>query len=381
MSMSEKLEMVPKSLVRDLFDRASRMRDAVNLSIGEPDFDTPLHIKKAAKEALDSGLTKYAPTQGISELREAISEKFLRENGINASPDEILVSVSASQLIFYTLASLLREGDEVLIQSPMFVSYAPQVKITGGTPVEVKTREEEGFILKVKLLEEYVTPRTKCLIINSPSNPTGAVIPKENLEEIAKFVRENNLTVISDEIYEKLIYEGVHTSIASFPGMKDHVVTINGFSKSYAMTGWRLGYVKARKDIMEKIVKLTMYSTACAPTFVQKAALAAMTADQGCVEEMRREYDRRRLYFTKRLCEIEGISAVVPRGAFYIFPHIGGTGMNGMQFSHFMLEAGVVVVPGIAFGDWKENVRMCFAVSLETLAEAAERMERALRKR
>nr|1DJU_A Chain A, AROMATIC AMINOTRANSFERASE [Pyrococcus horikoshii OT3]1DJU_B Chain B, AROMATIC AMINOTRANSFERASE [Pyrococcus horikoshii OT3] len=385
-ALSDRLELVSASEIRKLFDIAAGMKDVISLGIGEPDFDTPQHIKEYAKEALDKGLTHYGPNIGLLELREAIAEKLKKQNGIEADPKtEIMVLLGANQAFLMGLSAFLKDGEEVLIPTPAFVSYAPAVILAGGKPVEVPTYEEDEFRLNVDELKKYVTDKTRALIINSPCNPTGAVLTKKDLEEIADFVVEHDLIVISDEVYEHFIYDDArHYSIASLDGMFERTITVNGFSKTFAMTGWRLGFVAAPSWIIERMVKFQMYNATCPVTFIQYAAAKALKDERSwkAVEEMRKEYDRRRKLVWKRLNEM-GLPTVKPKGAFYIFPRIRDTGLTSKKFSELMLkEARVAVVPGSAFGKAGEGyVRISYATAYEKLEEAMERMERVLKER
>jgi len=386
MALSDRLERVNPSEIRKLFDLAQGVEGLISLGIGEPDFDTPEHIKEYAKEALDKGLTHYSPNVGILELREAIAEKLKRDNNIDADPKtQIMITVGANQIILMGLATFLKDNDEVLIPSPMFVSYAPAVLLAGGKPIEVPTYEENEFRLSVDELRKYVTPKTKALIINSPNNPTGAVLTKKDLEEIADFAVEHDLVILSDEVYEYFIYnEAKHYSIASLNGMFDRVITINGFSKTFAMTGWRLGFVVAREDMIEKMTRFQMYNATCPVTFIQYATAKALRDKRSweAVEEMRKEYDRRRKMVWKRLNEM-GLPTVRPKGAFYIFPRIRDTGLTSKEFSELMIkEARVALVPGSAFGKAGEGyVRISYATAYEKLEEAMDRIEKVLKER
>ncbi|AFK22790.1 pyridoxal phosphate-dependent aminotransferase [Pyrococcus sp. ST04] len=386
MALSDRLNLVNPSEIRKLFDIAAGMKDVISLGIGEPDFDTPEHIKEFAKEALDKGLTHYGPNIGLLELREAIAEKLKKQNGIEADPKtEIMVLVGANQAFLMSLATFLKDGEEVLIPSPMFVSYAPAVILAGGKPIEVPTYEENEFRLSVDDLEKYVTEKTRALIINSPNNPTGAVLTKKDLEEIADFAVEHDLIVISDEVYEHFIYDDAkHYSIASLDGMFERTITVNGFSKTFAMTGWRLGFVAAPSWVIEKMVRFQMYNATCPVTFIQYAAAKALRDERSwkAVEEMRKEYDRRRKLVWRRLNEM-GLPTVKPKGAFYIFPRIRDTGLTSKEFSELMLkEARVAVVPGSAFGKAGEGyVRISYATAYEKLEEAMDRMERVLKEK
>ena len=386
MALSDRLDVVNPSEIRKLFDLAAGIENVISLGIGEPDFDTPEHIKEYAKEALDKGYTHYGPNAGLPMLREAIARKLKKQNSIEADPkSEIMVLVGANQAFLMGLATFLKDGEEVLIPSPMFVSYAPAVILAGGKPVEVPTYEENEFRLSVDDLEKNVTDKTRALIINTPNNPTGAVLTKKDLEEIADFAVEHDLIVLSDEVYEHFVYDGVKNhSIASLDGMFERTITINGFSKTFAMTGWRLGFVAAPSWIIEKMTRFQMYNATCPVTFVQYAAAKALEDERSwkAVEDMRKEYDRRRNLVWKRLNEM-GLPTVKPKGAFYIFPRIKDTGLTDKEFSELMLkEAKVAVVPGSAFGKAGEGyIRISYATAYEKLEEAMDRMEKVLKEK
>ncbi|KYH38863.1 MAG: aminotransferase [Candidatus Hecatellales archaeon B24] len=379
--LSRKVGVIKVSGIRKLFELASKMEDVINLGLGEPDFNTPEHIKAAAKRALDENFTHYTPNVGIPELREAIAEKLKRENRIDVNPErEVMVTNGATQALTLSILAILNEGDEVLIPSPTFVSYSAAVIFAGGVPVEVETREEEEFRVNVDELEKHVSKKTKALIISTPNNPTGSILTRGNLEELADFAVKHDLIVISDEVYEKIVYEEPHCSIASLNGMKERTVTVNAFSKTYAMTGWRLGYLAAPEQIVGEIVKLQMYTAVCATSFAQRAAVEALRGPQSFVEEMRREYARRRELVYSRINGMPKISAVKPRGAFYIFPNIKATGMTSEEFSSYLIqEARVATVPGRAFGRYGEGyIRISYAASYEKLEEAMDRISEAL---
>ncbi|WP_297506859.1 pyridoxal phosphate-dependent aminotransferase [Thermococcus sp.] len=386
MALSDRLELVNPSEIRRLFDLAAGMENVISLGIGEPDFVTPAHIREYAKEALDKGMTHYGPNAGLPMLRRAVAEKLREQNGIEVDPmSEVMILVGANQAFLMGMATFLKDGEEVLIPSPMFVSYAPAVVLAGGKPVEVPTYEENDFRLSVDDLEKHVTGKTRALIINTPNNPTGAVLTKKDLEEIADFAVEHDLIVLSDEVYEHFVYDGAKNhSIASLDGMFERTITINGFSKTFAMTGWRLGFVAAPAWIIEKMTRFQMYNATCPVTFVQYAAAKALRDPRSweAVEEMRREYDRRRKLVWKRLNEM-GLPTVKPKGAFYIFPRIRDTGLTDHQFSELMLnEARVAVVPGSAFGKAGEGyIRISYATAYEKLEEAMDRMEKVLREK
>ena len=378
-SFPDRLDAIPESGIRRLFDLAGKYQDVISLGIGEPDFNTPLHIRDYAKEGLDRGFSHYTPNSGLKMLRDAISEKLRRENGIQADPDRnVMITVGGNQAFLLALSTFLRPGDEVLIPSPYFVTYSAVVTMMGGIPVEVPTTLEEGFRLTADHLARAVTGKTKCIMINSPNNPTGAVLSKKDLEGIAGVASENDLRVISDEVYEKLIYSGEgHVSFASLNGMEGRTLTINSFSKTYAMTGWRVGYCIADEATVSRMAKLQGFFAACPVAFAQYAVAKALGDPRSppAVEAMRREYQARRDYIHQRLSRIPGIEVSRPEGAFYIFPRIGrdDVGFAERLFS----EAKVVVVPGSAFGKYGEgHLRLCYATSMDSIAKALDRLER-----
>ncbi len=385
MALSDRLDLVNPSEIRKLFDLAQGIEGLISLGIGEPDFDTPEHIREYAKEALDKGMTHYSPNAGLMMLREAVAKKLKEQNGIEADPSrEIMILTGANQAFLMGLAAFLRDGEEVLIPSPMFVTYAPAVTLAGGRPVEVPTYEENEFRLSVDDLEKKVTEKTRALIINSPNNPTGAVLTKKDLEEIADFAVEHDLMVFSDEVYEHFVYGVKHHSIGALNGMFERTITVNGFSKTFAMTGWRLGFVAAPSWIIEKMTRFQMYNSTCPVTFAQYAAAKALEDERSwkAVEDMRREYERRRNLVLERLNGM-GLPTVKPKGAFYIFPRVRDTGLTDREFSELMLkEAKVAVVPGGAFGrSGLGYIRISYATSYEQLEEAMDRMEKVLEER
>ncbi len=386
MALSDRLKLVNPSEIRKLFDLAQGIEGLISLGIGEPDFVTPSHIREYAKEALDNGMTHYGPNAGLPMLREAVAGKLKEQNGIEVDPKtEVMILTGANQAFLMGLATFLRDGEEVLIPGPMFVSYAPAVVLAGGKPVEVPTYEENGFRLSVDDLEKHVSERTRALIINTPNNPTGAVLTRKDIEEVADFAVEHDLIVLSDEVYEHFVYDGVRNhSIASLDSMFERTITVNGFSKTFAMTGWRLGFVAAPTWIIERMTRFQMYNATCPVTFTQYAAAKALEDPRSwkAVEEMRREYDRRRNLVWRRLNEM-GLPTVKPRGAFYILPRIRDTGLTDHQFSELMLkEARVAVVPGSAFGKAGEGyIRISYATAYEKLEEAMDRMEKVLKEK
>jgi len=384
---ADRMRQIALSGIRKVFDKVQTLQakgeEVVHLEIGRPDFDTPSHIKEAAKKALDEGFVHYTSSYGIKELREAISRKLSSENGIDAGPDEIIVTTGANEAIFISIMATLNPGDEVIVPDPMFVYYADWAEFAGAKTVSLPLREENSYRIDFEGLERKITPRTKMLIINSPHNPTGCVFDRETLEKLADIAKRYDLLVLSDEIYEKMVYDGAkHYSIASFPGMKERTFTVNGFSKAYSMTGWRMGYVAAPKDLIPALMKVHQHTAVCATSFAQKGALAALTTPSDCVGEMVKEFARRRKLVLDYLDEMEGINYVKPEGAFYIFPSIKDLGIGDEELTDYLLEeAKVAVVPGSCFGRCgKNHIRIAYSTSYENLEKGLERMSKALKK-
>ncbi len=352
--------------------------DLISLAIGEPDFATPAHIVEAAKKALDEGFTKYTPSPGIPELREAISEKTRLENGIPCEPKHVLVS-STKHALFATILAFAGPGDDVLLPDPGWVSYLPMVQLAGARPVLIPCPDGDGFQMTAEAVAEKVTPKTKIIVVNSPNNPTGSVYTIEALRGIADLAADHNFLVATDEIYEKIVYGARHYSIASFPGAFERTITANGFSKTYAMTGWRLGWVVAPEELLKPIGTIQEHSFTCATSFAQKGGVAALRGPQGPVEEMVREFGRRRSIVMKGVNSIPGLECREPQGAFYAWVRFRSS-MNSMDFSEMLLKkAGVAVTPGSAFGDSGESyIRLSFATSQENLQEALRRIREVL---
>lgn len=363
--------------------------DVVNFGVGEPDFDTPEHVKEAAIKAIRDGFTKYTPVGGIDELKEAIIEKLEKDNGLKYGKENILVSCGAKHSLYNIAQALFGPGDEVIIPAPYWVSYPDQVLINDAQPVIVETYEEDSFMLQPEALESKITQRTKALILNSPSNPTGFIYNKKILEKIGEIALKHNIYIISDEIYEKLIYDGEkHLSIASLDEeIKEKTIVVNGLSKSHAMTGWRIGYAAGPAEIIKTMTKIQSQSTSNPTSIAQKAAVAALTGSQDCVEKMRQEFEKRRNYLVEGLNSIGGISCKMPKGAFYAFPNIskvlGKKASNNqinssMDLSIYLLEqAKVALVPGSAFGA-EGYIRISYATSMENLSKGIERIRKAL---
>lgn len=361
-----------------------------NFSAGEPDFDTPPHIKEAAVAALTKGMTKYTPVGGTLELRKAICRKLKDDNGLDYQPEQIVVSVGAKHSLYNAMQVLLEPGDEVILPLPYWVSYLEQIKLAGAVPILVQTRPENGFKLTAEELLSAVTRRTRMVIINSPSNPTGSVYTKEELLSLGEVIEKYNLVVISDEIYEKLVYDGCqHISIASLsPALKERTVVINGVSKAYAMTGWRIGYAAAPAEVAKAMIDLQSHSTSNPTSIAQAASVAALTGPQEPLRQMVAEFKRRRDYMWERLCAMPGISCLKPPGAFYLFPsvasHIGRSYKDQVikgasDLARILLEeVQVAVVPGVAFGD-DRYLRLSYATAMEDIVEGLNRMEQVLR--
>ena len=372
---------LPPSGIRRFFELASSIRDCISLGVGEPDFVTPWEIRDAAIKSVQAGKTQYTSNAGLLSLREEIAGYLsARFNAVYEPGSEIIVTIGASEAIDLALRTLVRPGDEVLIPSPSYVSYAPNAAITGGVAVAVETSAKNGFALTPELLEKAITPRSKALILPYPNNPTGAIMTRAQLEKIAEVAERHDLFVISDEIYAELTYGQKHASFAAIPGMKKRTILINGFSKAFAMTGWRLGYFCAPEAVVKAAYKIHQYTIMCAPTASQVAGEAALRSgredEYRAVTEMRESYDVRRRYLVAKFNEI-GLSTFEPKGAFYVFPSVKSTGLTGDEFAERLLkEQRVAVVPGSAFGNsGKYFVRCSYATSLADLKTAAQRIK------
>ncbi|MEM0357124.1 MAG: pyridoxal phosphate-dependent aminotransferase [Candidatus Bathyarchaeia archaeon] len=359
-------------------------KNIIHLEIGEPDFDTPQNIKEAAVKALYSGYTHYVPAAGIPELREAIAEYISKTRNIPVDPEEVVVTPGAKPIMFFAILACVNPGEEVLYPNPGFPIYESMINFVGAKPVPIPLKEENDFRLDHEYVKKKITKRTKMIILNSPENPTGGVLTREDLKVIADCIaNRDDVIVLSDEIYSRIIYEGTHESIASLPGMKEKTIILDGFSKTYAMTGWRLGYGVMRKDLAEKITQLMVNSNSCTCAFVQMAGIEALKGPQDSVDRMVTEFRKRREVIVEGLNRIKGITCKKPKGAFYVFPNITGTGMRSKELSDFLLnEAGVAVLPGTSFGKYGEGyLRISFANSIENIKEALKRIEKALEKR
>jgi len=373
----DKIKKVPPSGIRKYFDLLNEMKDAISLGVGEPDFVTPWNVREAGIYSLEKGHTHYSSNAGSIELREEISNYLYRKFSLDYNPvDEILVTVGGSEGIDAALRALVGPGDEVIIPEPSYVAYQGCTGFTGATPVTIALKQENDFKLTAEELESAITPKTKVVIIPFPNNPTGAIMTKEELYELVKVLRNKNIVVISDEIYCELTYEGQHTSIASFPEMKEQTVVINGFSKSYAMTGWRLGYACGHRDLINEMKKIHQYGIMCAPTTAQNAALEALRNSDDDVRMMAKEYNRRRRVTLDGFRKA-GYSCFEPKGAFYVFPCIKESGLSSEEFcERLLVEQKVLVVPGTAFGKCGEGyIRACYASSMENINEAMRRIK------
>ena len=376
---SDKIKEIKPSGIRKFFDIANKIEDCISLGVGEPDFETPWHITEEGIYSLEQGRTFYTSNQGLPELREEISKWNKRKYNLDYSSDEIIVTCGGSEAIDIALRACINPGDEVIILEPNYVCYEPDIILAGGVPVKIMLKNEKEFRLTPEELENVITDKTKILLMNYPNNPTGAIMTKEDLEKIAKIVIKHDLLVISDEIYSELTYYGKHYSIGALPGMKDRTITINGFSKAYAMTGWRLGYLMGPKTIVDQIKKIHQFVIMCSPTISQYAGMEALRNGDKDIEKMKKEYDKRRKYLLKEFDRL-GLPCFEPKGAFYIFPDVRKYRMTSEEFATDLLEKEhVVVVPGTAFGDSGEGfVRISYAYSLEALKEAIKRIEKYL---
>jgi aspartate aminotransferase len=381
MEISARAAQLTPSLTLTIDSKAKAMKaegiDVCGFGAGEPDFDTPEHIKAAAISALQAGFTKYTPNAGIPELRQAIAEKLMADNGLNYRATQIVVSNGAKHSCFNTVLATCQPGDEVIIPAPYWVSYPDMVRLAGAEPVIVQTSERNGWKMTAEEFENAMTPRTKMVIMNSPGNPTGAVYTREELQAIVDVAAEEDIYILSDEIYEKLVYDDAqHVSIASLsPEAYDLTITVNGFSKSYAMTGWRLGYAAAPDPIARAIDSIQSHSTSNPSSFSQHGALAALKGDQQPLADMREEFDLRRNYMFDRVLKIPNVSAVKPQGAFYVLVNIGQLGLTSQNFADRLLsKANVAVVPGAAFGD-DRTVRLSYATSIDIIKKGLDRFQ------
>jgi len=369
---------IPRSGIRDFFDIVSTMKDVISLGIGEPDFDTPWHVRESTVFALERGVTHYTSNLGYLELRRALARYVRKTFGAEYNPeDEVLITVGVSEALDLALRALLNPGDEVLYHEPCYVSYRATILFAHGVPLAVETRAQNGFRLTRAMLEAKATPRTKVLMLNFPNNPTGGIMSRGDLEDIAAFVRERDLIVITDEIYGELTYDAPHISIASLPGLRDRTIFLHGFSKAWAMTGFRLGYACGPAELIEAMMKVHQYTMLCASSLSQKAALEALARPETDIAEMLEEYRRRRNYIAGALADV-GLDCHRPLGAFYAFPSVARFELSSRDFALKLLhEERVAVVPGTAFGACGEGfVRCAYATSLENIKEALARIGR-----
>ena len=388
MKVADRMETIPFSGIRKIFEEVIRREKTgekiIHLNIGRPDFDTPKNIKEAAKKALDEGKVHYASNYGIPELRDAIAQKTEQENNIGYDPDsEIVVTVGANEGVLLAMMGLLNPGDEVLIPDPVWLHYFYCAQMAGAVPISVPTREENEFVPSIEDFKALLTEKTKMIVLTSPNNPTGAVASAEALDALAQLAKEKDLFVISDEIYESMVYDGNrHISIAGLPGMKERTIIVNGFSKKYSMTGWRLGWICSDKALMSAMIRIHQYTTVCVTTFAQYGAAEALTGPQDEINRMITEFDRRRGFVYDSLKEMPGIKVLRPKGAFYIFPNITGTGKTSEEITGYLLdEAKIAVVPGSVFGNYGEGyIRISYANSYENLEIAMSNMNDALRR-
>jgi aminotransferase len=380
--IAQKVDTLPPSGIRKFFDLLSSVEDVISLGIGEPDFVTPWHIREAGTYSLEKGYTMYTSNSGMLELRQELASYLELRYRIRYHPEhEILITTGSSEGLDIALRAIINPGDEVIIPNPCYVAYPADIILAGGVPILVPTNEENNFVVRATDIEARITKQTKAILIGYPANPTGAVMSKKEADAIAELAKKHDLLVISDEIYARLVYGVEHICFPSLPGMKERTILINGFSKSHAMTGWRIGYVAAERRFIQALTKIHQYTMLSAPTMAQMAAMEALRNGESEVEKMVQEYNRRRRLMVKRLNEI-GLSCFEPKGAFYAFPSIKATGMNSEEFAEKLLsEEKVAVVPGTAFGPYGEGfVRCCYATSLSSIEEALRRMDRFIRK-
>jgi aminotransferase len=380
--ISRKVDTLPPSGIRKFFDLLSSVEDVISLGIGEPDFVTPWHIREAGTYSLEKGYTMYTSNSGMPELRQELASYLELRYRVSYHPEnEILITTGSSEGLDLALRAIINPGDEVIIPNPCYVAYPADIILADGAPILVPTNEENNFVVRATDIEARITKQTKAILIGYPANPTGAVMSKKEADAIAELAKKHDLLVISDEIYARLVYGAEHICFPSLPGMMERTILISGFSKSHAMTGWRIGYVAAERRFIQALTKIHQYTMLSAPTMAQMAAIEALRNGESEVEKMVQEYNRRRRLVVKRLNEI-GLHCFEPKGAFYAFPSIKSTGMNSEEFAErLLLEEKVAVVPGTAFGPYGEGfVRCCYATSLPDIEEALRRMDRFIRK-
>lgn len=376
MMLAERMSRLGTESAFEVLARAKALeakgKDVVHLEIGEPDFDTPDNIREAAAKAIWDGYTHYCPAQGIPDLRDAIAEVDSKRKRLDVKPEQVVVTPGAKPIMFFGMLALVNEGDEVIYPNPGFPIYESVIDFIGARAVPIQLHESKGFSLDVDELKSKIGSKTKMMIINSPQNPTGGVIPKSDLEIIAKFAVENDFWVLTDEVYSEMVYEGQHNSIAEFPGMRERTIIIDGYSKTYAMTGWRLGYGVMPEPLAQALTQLQINATSCTCTFTQVAGIEGIKGDQSAARAMVAEFKKRRDVIVDGLNAIDGITCLQPKGAFYVFPNITGTGMKSQQLSDILLdEGGVAVLPGTAFGSFGEGyLRLSYANSVENIEKA-----------
>jgi aspartate aminotransferase len=379
--LAERMSRLGTETAFEVLNRARALeaqgKDIIHLEIGEPDFDTPANIVDSGIAALRAGWTHYGPSAGFPELRQAIAEEVSRTRGVNVTPEEVVVVPGGKPIIFFSILALIDEGDEVIYPNPGFPIYESMIRYVGGRAIPIRLAEEKDFSFDVDELAHLINDRTRLVIINSPQNPTGGVLSKRDLEQIAEVIGDRNIFVLSDEIYSRLIFDGKHHSIITEPGFKERTILLDGFSKSYAMTGWRLGYGVMRADLAAQIALLMTNSNSCTASFTQVAGVEALRGDQSSVENMREEFQRRRDMFVTGLNQLKGFSCRMPRGAFYAFPNITGTGWKSKPIADALLEdAGVACLSGASFGEFGEGyLRFSIANSMENLERALERIK------
>ena len=380
--ISQKVNAISPSGIRRFFDLLSSIEGVISLGVGEPDFVTPWHIREAAIHSLEKGYTMYTSNYGLLELRQELARYLERQYGVSYHPEqELIITTGVSEGLDIALRAIIDPGDEVIVPDPCYVAYIPDIVMAGGIPIEIPTYQKSNFAISAHDIESKISERTKAILIGYPSNPTGTTLSREELSAIAELARKYNLLVISDEIYSRLTYDSNHTYFASLPGVKDQTISLNGFSKSYAMTGWRIGYVAANRDIIEAMLKVHQYTMLCAPIMAQLAAIEALKSGEGEIEHMRQEYDKRRRVITKGFNNI-GLTCPTPQGAFYAFPGIEITGMSSEEFAEkLLIEEKVAVIPGSVFGKHGEGfLRCCYATSLSDIKEAITRMDKFVRR-
>lgn len=380
MQFAERINRLKESGTLKVLDKVKALQakgvSIIQLDVGEPDFDTPANVSMAAKSAIDSGYTHYSPSAGIPELRSAVADSLRAENKLDYKKENVIITPGSKQALFYTIMATVEEGDEVVIPTPAWPSYMEMVTVAGGRVKEVRCKP--GFSLDLEAIKESVSRRTKLIVLNSPNNPTGSVYSDKELKAIADLACDSKIRVISDEIYEKILYEGSHRSLGSYPNMSDLTITINGFSKTYAMTGWRIGYAAGPKEIISAMNKLQQHSASCPSSFVQIGALEALKPETNVVP-MVAEFKRRRDYLCSQLGKISAFKVSPPKGAFYLFPDISASDMPSSQFVDVLLEkAGVSTTPGEPFGGFEKNLRISYANSMPNLEAAVDRMRVAL---